>query len=76
MSKVELHASLSAWVERASHSSLVSRAVEGEVRAAKQAASGIEEVYTNLNGYSWTPPSKYLTSVKGVIPQGEVVATI
>jgi hypothetical protein len=56
----------------------VSRAAEGEVRAAKQAASGIEEVYTNLNGYSWTPspPSIYLTSVKGVIPQGEVVAAI
>jgi hypothetical protein len=56
----------------------VSRAAGGEVKADKQAASGIEDVYTNLKGYSWTPstPSKYLTSVKGVIPQGEVVVAI
>ena len=49
---MELQAILSAEVARASHSSFVSRAAGGEVRAPKQAASGIDEVYTNLNGYS------------------------
>jgi hypothetical protein len=38
----------------------------------------VVEVYTNLKGNSFLPsiPSLYLTSVKGVIPQGEVVAEI